>query len=65
VEAHDFRPCPFCAYDKPVIAQACRDWVDTIVVVCPECGAVGPLALPEDPPGHALFLWNQRFGLNH
>jgi hypothetical protein len=31
--------------------------------MCPECGAVDPMATPDDPPGHAEHLWNQRFGV--
>jgi uncharacterized Zn finger protein len=65
MNAHDLRPCPFCANDKPVVIEACREWGATIALMCPECGALGPLALSDDPPGHAVFLWNQRFGMNH
>jgi hypothetical protein len=34
-----------------------------VVVTCSGCGAMGPRANVTDPPGHAEFLWNQRFGL--
>lgn len=33
-----------------------------IIVMCPECGALGPRADATDPPGHARHLRNQRFG---
>lgn len=36
-----------------------------VAVMCPECGAVGPLALADDTPAHAVHLWNQRFGQDH
>jgi hypothetical protein len=58
----DMRPCPFCAHAEPVIS---RDVDGRELVTCPECGAVGPRALPDDPPGHAAFSWNLRFGADH
>lgn len=42
------RPCPFCAHDKPVLAAVGKDAVERIAVVCPECGAVGPMATAND-----------------
>ena len=65
MNAQALRPCPFCANDKPVVPAVGHEWVEIIAVVCPECGAAGPRARPEDPAGHPIFLWNQRFGVNH
>jgi hypothetical protein len=59
------RPCPFCAHDEPVLAAFGRDAVERIAVICPECGALGPMATADDPPGHAEHLWNSRFGSDH
>jgi Lar family restriction alleviation protein len=64
VTARELRPCPFCANDKPVVVQSEQELADIVVVVCHECGAVGPHATAEDPAGHAEFLWNQRFGMS-
>jgi hypothetical protein len=40
------------------------DKVERESVVCPECGAVGPMTTADDPPGHAEYLWNQGYGTN-
>ncbi len=62
----DARPCPFCGHPEPrvTITTAAQEHRYE-GVSCPECGAVGPRALPEDPPGQALFMWNLRFGGDH
>jgi hypothetical protein len=60
----DLRPCPFCANGAPIIGAAGRDASERIAVICPECGAVGPMATAADPPGHAEHLWNQRFAVD-
>ncbi|MET0165862.1 MAG: Lar family restriction alleviation protein [Vicinamibacterales bacterium] len=57
----DLRPCPFCARVEPALAAVGDDRVQYFVVTCPECGATGPRATSDDPPGHAEHLWNQRF----
>jgi len=64
METTALRPCPFCAHDKPFVAAVGRDAVERVAVVCPECGAVGPMATVSDPPGHAAHLWNSRYGAN-
>ena len=58
----NLQPCPFCAHRKPKIVVSPQDKVERIRVVCPECGAYGPIATRRDPSGHAEFLWNQRHG---
>jgi hypothetical protein len=60
----DLRPCPFCAHDVPTLVAIGNDDVQLSGFASAECVAVGPTATAGDPPGHALFLWNQRFGAN-
>ena len=45
MEAPDFRPCPFCAHDKPIVVTITGD-PPVYIVACPECGASGPKQLP-------------------
>jgi hypothetical protein len=40
-----------------------EDAARNVAMVCTECGAIGPCASADDPPGHAEYLWNQRFGM--
>ena len=40
------------------------DKAERVSVVCAECGDVGPMTTADDPPGHAEYLWNQRYGAN-
>jgi len=58
----DLRPCPFCAHRRPTLVVSGKDNVEIITIRCPECGASGPITTRQDPPGHAAFLWNQRYG---
>jgi len=62
--ADDLRPCPFCGHDAPTLVVMGGDHVERVSVVCAECGAVGPMTIADDPPGHAEYLWNQRYGAN-
>jgi uncharacterized Zn finger protein len=59
--SEDLRACPFCANEKLTVVYA--DSGRTIVVKCNECGAHGPLATNQDPPGHAESMWNLRYGV--
>ena len=62
----DLRRCSFCANAHLTVAAVGHgDKVERIAVVCTECGAFGPMASADDPPGHAEFLWNQRYGVDH
>jgi len=63
VETIELRPCPFCAHDAPTVATVGNEQLLFFVVTCGECGAIGPYAANDDPPGHAEHLWNPRFGL--
>jgi hypothetical protein len=58
----DIRPCPFCAHDAPTLVAMGGDEIKRVSVVCTECGTVGPLKIADDPPGHAEYLRNQRYG---
>src|SRR5207248_11557414 len=59
----NLRPCPFCASANLTVATVGSEQTQFVVVTCSGCGAMGPRANVTDPPGHAEFLWNQRFGL--
>jgi hypothetical protein len=59
----DLRPCPFCASTRLTVATLGEEQMEFVVVTCTGCRAMGPRANVTDPPGHAEFLWNQRFGL--
>jgi hypothetical protein len=61
----DLRPCPFCDGRQLVVARITDDDRVAIAVVCPECGASGPRADGDDPPGHAGFIWNARYGADY
>ncbi len=61
----DLRCCPFCANETLTIASVIIEIGEVRCVKCPECGAHGPLATSNDQPGHAKFLWNQRYGSGH
>lgn len=63
--APDLRCCPFCANESLVVATVSDGETSTRAVICPECGACGPRASEDDPPGHVEHLWNQRFGMDH
>ena len=45
MEDADFRQCPFCAHDKPIIVIIPGS-PPAYAVACPECGATGPKQLP-------------------
>jgi hypothetical protein len=60
--ALDLRPCPFCAHEKPTLVMMGSGTVERVSVVCPECGTDGPSTTADEPPGHAEYLWNQRYG---
>jgi len=62
--AVELRPCPFCGNEKPTVVAMGSGKVERVSVVCSECGAVGPTAAADDPPGHAEYLWNLRYGIN-
>jgi hypothetical protein len=57
--------CPFCANETLTIASVIIEIDEVPCVKFPECGARGPLATSRDQPGHAEFLWNQRYGSVH
>ena len=59
------RCCPFCANETLTVASVIIEIGEVRCVKCPECGARGPLATGSNPPGHAEFLWNQRYGSGH
>ena len=45
MQAHDFRPCPFCAHVDPIVVTIASE-LPAYVIACPECGATGPNQLP-------------------
>jgi hypothetical protein len=53
-------PCPFCAHESPLLAALGDDRVRYVAVLCSVCGAIGPRATGEDPPGYAEAMWNER-----
>ena len=59
----NLRRCPFCASENLTVATLGFEQSQFVVVMCSGCGTMGPRAEVTDPPGHAEFLWNQRFGL--
>jgi hypothetical protein len=61
----DLRSCPFRADEKPVLSAGGWIRVEAVAAICPKCGALGPMATGDDPPGHAERLWNSRFGSDH
>jgi hypothetical protein len=61
MEANNLRPCPFCSNENLTVVYA--DGGRTVTVKCNECGACGPQATNSDPPGHAEFQWNLRYGV--
>jgi len=63
-ESADLRRCPFCAHEMLTLVAMGGDKVERVSVVCAECGDVGPMTTADDPPGHAEYLWNQRYGAN-
>ena len=58
----ELRPCPFCAHEQPRLTLLGDERVRFVLVMCPECGALGPRTTSDDPPGHAAHLWNLRYG---
>ena len=46
------RPCPFCAHDRPVLAEVGDERVRFVVVTCPECRL--PLAPLMEPTKKAV-----------
>jgi hypothetical protein len=61
----DLRPCPFCDGRQLVVARITDDDRVSIAVVCRECGATGPRADGDNPPGYAEFLWSACYGADH
>jgi hypothetical protein len=59
------RCCPFCANENLVVVTFGSVAAKSTAVTCPECGALGPRASADDPPGHAQHMWNLRFGSDH
>src|SRR4030095_10532520 len=59
----DFRPCPFCAHEKPVVVTIAGD-PPVYIVACPECDASGPKQLPGVTVGTAVDAWNRRYGMH-
>lgn len=55
---------PFYAHDRPELVAVGDGRARSVVVVCPECGAARPPS-GDDPPGHAEYLWNRHFGIDH
>lgn len=51
----DLKPCPHCAYDDPEYDSDV--WPKEFAVICPNCGAIGPVG---DDMDQAAVLWNQR-----
>jgi len=60
----DFRLCPFCAHDKPIIVTIAGEQA-AYVITRPECGATGPKQLAGAPVQVAIDAWNRRFGMDH
>jgi hypothetical protein len=56
------RLCPFYANLTLKIVVAPENKREPRRVTCTECGAMGPIAWTGDPPGHAEYLWNLRYG---
>ena len=64
MDAADFRPCPFCAHDGPIVVTIPED-PPAYVIACPECGASGPKQLPGVALAVAIDAWNRRYGMDH
>jgi len=60
----EFRLCPFCAHDKPIVVQIPSPKA-AFVIACPDCGATGPKQLPDVPVEVAIDAWNRRYGQDH
>ena len=58
----ELRPRPFCAHEQPLLTVLGDERLRFVLVMCPECGALGPRATGDDSPGHAVHLWNLRYG---
>lgn len=52
--------CPFCAHGELGVIVVVEE-PRILAVRCPECGAIGPESLSDDP-AHAIAAWNQRLG---
>ena len=52
--------------DEPVISERATCWksVPFAGIKARACVCVGPTAAADDPPGHAEYLWNLRYGVN-
>ena len=57
------KPCPFCGHWPPLPVDVGVEGFEIRHMRCEKCGAVGPRATDNDPPGHELELWNRRHGL--
>ena len=60
----EFRLCPFCAHDKPIVVTIAGE-PSAYVIACSECGATGPKQLPGVPVTVGFDAWNRRFGVDH
>jgi hypothetical protein len=63
--ANDLRLWPFRATEQLIVATIHDGDATAMTVVCLECGSSGTRATGNDPPGHVVHLWNQRFGVDH
>jgi hypothetical protein len=66
----DLRPCPFCANDTLIVAPVIIEIGEVRCVKCPECSARSAVQAARwrpamTSPGHAEFLWDQRYGSGH
>lgn len=48
----DLKPCPYCGNENLTLVAMGGDEIKRVSVVSTECGAVGPTAAADDPPGH-------------
>jgi transcription elongation factor Elf1 len=58
----ELRPCPLCAFNKPVVVTIAGE-SPVYIVACPECGASGPKQLPGVAVEVAVNAWNRRYGI--
>ena len=57
------RPRPYCAHEARELQRVdCGEDQVGFAVVCPECGAHGPLQAGGESADVARYAWSQRFG---